>query len=89
MHTYNYNYNNQTNVTNTITKTKVTTSKLTIITNNKTKLLYSRKVWWKEKFGESQVIHQTKTIQISTYNYNLLAESIHSPNFFLPNAQNE
>jgi len=34
------------------------------------------------KFGESSVIHQTKTIQISTYNYNLLAESIHSPNFF-------
>jgi len=34
------------------------------------------------KFGESSVIRQTKTIQISTYNYNLLAESIHSPNFF-------
>jgi len=32
------------------------------------------------EFGESSVIHQTKTIQISTYNYNLLAESIHSPN---------
>jgi len=28
------------------------------------------------------VIRQTKTIQISTYNYNLLAESIHPPNFF-------
>jgi len=28
------------------------------------------------------MIRQTKTIQISTYNYNLLAESIHSPNFF-------
>jgi len=34
------------------------------------------------EFGESPVIRQTKTIQISTYNYNLLAESIHSPNFF-------
>jgi len=32
------------------------------------------------KFDESQAICQTKTIQISTYNYNLLAESIHSPN---------
>jgi len=41
------------------------------------------------KFGESQVIRQTKIIQISTYSYNLLAESIHSPNFFSPNAQNE
>jgi len=41
------------------------------------------------EFGKSQAIHQTKIIQISTYNYNLLAESIHSPNFFLPNAQNE
>jgi len=28
------------------------------------------------------VIRQTKIIKISTYNYNLLAESIHSPNFF-------
>jgi len=34
------------------------------------------------KFGESRAICQTKIIQISTYNYNLLAESIHSPNFF-------
>jgi len=34
------------------------------------------------KFGESSMIRQTKTIQISTYNYNLLAEAIHSPNFF-------
>jgi len=34
------------------------------------------------KFGESFVIHQTKAMQISTYNYNLLAESIHLPNFF-------
>jgi len=34
------------------------------------------------EFGELSLIHQTKTIQISTYNYNLLAESIHSPNFF-------
>jgi len=33
-------------------------------------------------FGESSVIRQTKTIQISTYNYSFLAESIHSPNFF-------
>jgi len=41
------------------------------------------------KFGESSLIRQTKTIQISTYNYNLLAESTHSPNFFSPNAQNE
>jgi len=37
------------------------------------------------EFGESSLIHQTKTIQISTYNYNLLAESIHLPNFFPPN----
>jgi len=34
------------------------------------------------EFGESSVIHQTKAIQISTYNYNLLIESIHLPNFF-------
>jgi len=34
------------------------------------------------EFGESSVIRQTKAIQISIYNYNLLAESIHSPNFF-------
>jgi len=34
------------------------------------------------KFGESSMIHQTKTIQISTYNYNLLAETIDLPNFF-------
>jgi len=38
------------------------------------------------KFGELRAIFQTKTIQISTYNYNLLAdESIHSPNLFSPN----
>jgi len=41
------------------------------------------------EFGESFVIHQTQTIQISTYNYNLLAESIHSLNFFSPNAPNK
>jgi len=41
------------------------------------------------EFGESSLICQTKTIQISTYNYNLLAESIHLPNFILPNVQNE
>jgi len=34
------------------------------------------------EFGKSSMIRQTKTIQISTYNYNLLAEYIHSPNFF-------
>ena len=34
------------------------------------------------EIGELFMICQTKTIQISTYNYNLLAESIHSPNFF-------
>jgi len=34
------------------------------------------------EFGKSQAIRQTKTIQISTYNYNLLAGSIPSPNFF-------
>ena len=32
------------------------------------------------KFGKSSLICQTKTIEISTYNYNLL--SIYSPNFF-------
>jgi len=41
------------------------------------------------EFGESSLIRQTKTIQISTYNYNLLAESVHLPKFFSPNAQNE
>jgi len=41
------------------------------------------------EFGESSLIRQTKTIQISTYNNNLLAESIHSPNFFPPNARNK
>jgi len=40
------------------------------------------------EFGKSSLIRQTETTQISTYNYNLLAESIHSSNF-LPNAQNE
>jgi len=34
------------------------------------------------EFGESSLIRQTKTIQISTYNYKLFAESIHSLNFF-------
>jgi len=34
------------------------------------------------EFGESSMICQTKTIQISTYYYNLLAESIYLPNFF-------
>jgi len=29
------------------------------------------------EFGKSSLIYQTKTIQISTYNYDLLAESIH------------
>jgi len=38
------------------------------------------------EFGKSSLICQTKTIQTSAYNYNLLAESIHSPNFFSPNA---
>jgi len=38
---------------------------------------------------ESSFIRQTKTIQISTYNYNFLAESIHLPNFFWPNVQNK
>ena len=43
------------------------------------------------KFGElgkSSVIRKTKTIQIFTYNYYLMAESIHSPNFSSPNAHN-
>ncbi len=40
------------------------------------------------EFGESSVIHQTKTIQIFTYNYYLMAESIYSPNFSSPNAHN-
>ena len=40
------------------------------------------------EFGESSVICQTKTIQIFTYNYYLLAEFIHSPNFSSPNAHN-
>ena len=39
------------------------------------------------KFGKLSVIHQTKTIQINSYNYNLMALSIHSPNFSLPNIQ--
>jgi len=33
------------------------------------------------KFSKSSMIRHTKTIQTSTYNYNLLAESIYSPNF--------
>jgi len=33
------------------------------------------------EFGKSSLICQTKAIQISTYNYNLLVESSHSPNF--------
>jgi len=41
------------------------------------------------EIGESSLIHQTKTTQTSSFNYNLLPESIHSPNFFLPNVQNE
>jgi len=47
--------------------------------------VYSGKVWQ----GKSLMIRQTKTIQISTYNYNLLAKSIHLPNFFSPNARNK
>ena len=35
------------------------------------------------------MIRQTKTIQISSYNYKLMALSIHSPNFSLPNSQKE
>ena len=38
------------------------------------------------KFGELSVIHQTKTI---TYNYYLMAEFMHSPNFSSPNAHNQ
>jgi len=34
------------------------------------------------KYGESSLIHQIKTFQISTYNHNHQAESIHLPNFF-------
>jgi len=34
------------------------------------------------EFGKSSMIRQIKTIQIFTYNYNLLAESIHLPNLF-------
>jgi len=41
------------------------------------------------KFGESSLIRQTKIIQISSYNYNLLAKSIYLPNFFSSNVQNE
>jgi len=41
------------------------------------------------EFGKSPLIHQTKTIQISTYNYNLLAESILFAKLFSPDAQNE
>jgi len=48
-----------------------------------------RKVGKFGKFGKSSMICQTKTIQISIYKYNLLAESIHLPNYFSPNAQNE
>ena len=40
------------------------------------------------EFGELSVICQTKTIQIFTYNYYLMAESIHSPNFSSPNVHN-
>jgi len=52
-------------------------------------MLYYHIVGKLGEFGESSVVCQTKTIQISTYNCNLFAESIHSPNFFSPNAQNE
>jgi len=34
------------------------------------------------EFGKSFLIRQIKTIQISTYSYNLFAEPIHLPNFF-------
>jgi len=34
------------------------------------------------EYGESSLICQTKTIQISIYSYILLAESIYLPNFF-------
>jgi len=49
-------------------------------------LPYSGKVWQVESLAN--LIRQTKTIQISTYNYNFLAESIHLPNFS-PNAENK
>jgi len=35
-----------------------------------------------DEFGKLSLIRQTKTIQISTYIYNLLAEFIHLPHFF-------
>ena len=34
------------------------------------------------KFGESSMIHQTKTIQISTYNKNLLVDVLIHQTFF-------
>ena len=40
------------------------------------------------EFGELSVICKTKTIQIFTYNYYLMPESIHLPNFSSPNAHN-
>jgi len=43
----------------------------------------------KEKAWQIWQIILDSPNQIFTCNYNLLAESIHSPNFFSPNAQNE
>ena len=40
-----------------------------------------KRIPYSGEFGKSSVIRQTKTIQIFTYNYYLMAESIHSPNF--------
>jgi len=42
-----------------------------------------------DEFDKSWPNPQTKTIQISTYNYNLLAESIHSSNFISSNVEIE
>ena len=47
-------------------------------------ILYSRKVWQGKfgKFGESSMIHQTKTIQISIYNKHLLADLLIRQTYF-------
>ena len=50
-------------------------------------ILYSGKAWWGKSLANLTMIHQTKTIQISTYN-NLLADVLIRQTFLL-NAQKE
>jgi len=48
-------------------------------------ILYSRKAWQEESLVNCERFAKLKPSKFLLNNYNLLAESIHSPNFFSPN----